>query len=63
MKDSEAHSPPKTQPISMSYRQQLKYVMEKSKETTSIEPRSISDEQLSELIEYIQDESIRVSSI
>lgn len=63
MKDSETHSPPKTQPISMSYRQQLIYAMEMSRETISNESRSISDEQLSELIEYIQDESIRVSSI
>jgi hypothetical protein len=45
----------------MSSRQQLLYALEKSKETSQGESRSVPDDQMNELIEFIQDESLRVT--
>lgn len=47
----------------MSERQQLLYVIEKSKEINQPDTRSIPDDQINELIEHMQDEDIRVSHI
>jgi hypothetical protein len=44
----------------MSYRQQLKYALEKSKEESAGVPNSVSEAQVREMLEYHQDEELRV---
>ena len=62
-KDNENPSQMKKSGTAMSFRQQIRYVLEKSMEEKSNNDASISDDQLHELEDYLQDEDLRVKLI
>lgn len=61
-RDSELSSQSTVNASNMSARQQLLYVIEKSKETNQPDNRSVPEDQINELVEHMQDELTRVSN-